>query len=105
MPSGSAPVTALQARHASTKVMTWPLSSQAPRATMILRPPASVAMRGSNGGVVPQIERVDRLHVVVAVEQDARPVAVAGARRPPPDDRPCGRTEVAKPIEARSAAT
>jgi hypothetical protein len=51
MSSGSLPVTALNARHASTKVMAWPLSSQAPRATMIFRPPSSVSMRGSNGGV------------------------------------------------------
>jgi hypothetical protein len=43
-------VTAANARHASTKVITWPLSSQAPRATMILRPSGSVAMRGANGG-------------------------------------------------------
>ena len=49
--SGSLPVTALKARQASMKVMAWPLSSQAPRATMILRPPGSVSMRGSNGGV------------------------------------------------------
>ena len=31
--------------------MAWPLSSQAPRATMIFRPPSRVSMRGSNGGV------------------------------------------------------
>jgi hypothetical protein len=49
--SGSVPVTALNARQASTKVITWPLSSQAPRATMILRPSGSVAIRGANGGV------------------------------------------------------
>ena len=39
---------------------------------MILRPSAVVAMRGSNGGVVPQVERIDRLHVVMAVEQHVR---------------------------------
>ena len=44
-------MTALKARSASTKVITWPLSSQAPRATMILRPSGVVAIRGSNGGV------------------------------------------------------
>ena len=33
-------------------------------------------MRGSNGGVFHKIERIDRLHVVVAVEKDARRVAV-----------------------------
>jgi hypothetical protein len=51
MSIGSLPVTALKARHASTKVMAWPLSSQAPRATMIFRPPARFSIRGSNGGV------------------------------------------------------
>ena len=49
--SGSEPVTALKARQASIKVIAWPLSSQAPRATMILRPSGKVSMRGSNGGV------------------------------------------------------
>ena len=51
MSTGSEPVTAFQARQASTKVMTWPLSSQAPRALITLRPSGSVAMRGSKGGV------------------------------------------------------
>ena len=51
MPTGSSPATAIQARQASMKVITWPLSSQAPRALMTLRPSFSVAMRGSNGGV------------------------------------------------------
>jgi hypothetical protein len=50
--SGSVPVTVLKARNASTKVITWPLSSQAPRATMILRPSGNVSTRGENGGVV-----------------------------------------------------
>jgi hypothetical protein len=51
MGSGSLPVTALKARQASMKVIACPLSSQAPRATMILRPSGSVSTRGSNGGV------------------------------------------------------
>jgi hypothetical protein len=51
MSSGRRPVTALNARQASTNVIAWPLSSQAPRATMILRPSSIVSMRGSNGGV------------------------------------------------------
>ena len=51
MSSGSLPVTALKARSASTKVMNWPLSSQAPRPWMILRPSGSVSIFGSNGGV------------------------------------------------------
>ena len=74
--SGSAPVTALKARQASTKVITWPLSSQAPRATMILRPSGSVDARLERRRL-PQVERIDRLHVVMAVEQDARRLAVA----------------------------
>ncbi len=49
--SGRLPVTSFQARAASTKVISWPLSSQAPRAAITLRSPASVTSRGSNGGV------------------------------------------------------
>ena len=67
------------------KVESWPLSSCAPRATMILRPSAWSAITGSNGGAMPQLQRVDRLHVVVAVEQRVRTIAaVAVGRR---DDR------------------
>jgi hypothetical protein len=33
------------------KVMTWPLSSQAPRAEITLRPSGSVLIFGSKGGV------------------------------------------------------
>ena len=51
MSIGSSPVTAFQARQASTKVLTWPLSSQAPRALITLRPSGSVAILGSKGGV------------------------------------------------------
>ena len=69
--SGSAPVTALKARQASTKVITWPLSSQAPRATMILRPSGSVRDARRERRRLPQVERIDRLHVVMAVEQHA----------------------------------
>ena len=50
MSTGSDPVTDFQARQASTKVITCPLSSSAPRATMILRPSAWVVTAGSNGG-------------------------------------------------------
>ena len=39
---------------------------------MILRPSGSVSIRGSNGGWVHSIERIDRLHVVMPVEQHAR---------------------------------
>ncbi len=66
------PPVSRKARQASTKVMSWPLSSEAPRATM--RPPSCSS--GLNGIGVPQVERVDRLHVVMAVEQHVRRVAV-----------------------------
>jgi hypothetical protein len=46
---GSAPVTAFQARQASTKVITWPLSSELPRARMARVPSGAVAMDGANG--------------------------------------------------------
>ena len=47
---GSSPATAFQARTASKKVMSWPLLSSAPRATITCAVGVSVAMRGSNGG-------------------------------------------------------
>ena len=46
---GREPVTAFQARQASTKIMIWPLSSEAPRARIDLVPSARVSMNGSNG--------------------------------------------------------
>jgi hypothetical protein len=47
---GKVPCTSCQARIASSQVMTWPLSSTAPRATM--RGPCSAStMVGSNGGL------------------------------------------------------
>jgi hypothetical protein len=46
---GSLPVTAFQARQASTKVMSWPLSSAAPRATMNFDPSARVSIDGAKG--------------------------------------------------------
>ncbi len=70
------PVTSFQARQASTKVINWPLSSEVPRPTMILRPSASVLICGSNGSVCHRFERIDRLHVVVAVEQHVGPAAL-----------------------------
>ena len=54
------------------KVMAWPLSSQAPRATMNLRPPVERLEARLERRRIPQIERIDRLHVVVTVEQHAR---------------------------------
>src|SRR6476646_4027242 len=50
MRTGQAPATFLQARAASKKVMSWPLLSSAPRATITFPLTLSVAMRGSNGG-------------------------------------------------------
>ena len=50
MAIGQAPATPLQARAASKKVMSWPLLSSAPRATITLPLIFSEAMRGSNGG-------------------------------------------------------
>jgi len=50
MSTGNEPVTDFQARQASMKVINWPLSSSAPRATMIFRPSAWSAIAGSNGG-------------------------------------------------------
>ncbi len=50
-PTGNSPWIAFQARQASRKVMTCPLSSQAPRALIARRPSGSVTRRGSKGGV------------------------------------------------------
>ena len=69
---GSLPATAFQARTASKKVISWPLLSSAPRATITCPLAASEMMIGSNGGERPQVDRVGRLHVVVAVEQHVR---------------------------------
>ena len=55
-----------------------PLSSDEPRPVMTLRPGSISLTAGSNGIVVPELERVDRLHVVMAVEQHMRAVG----RRP-----------------------
>ncbi len=46
---GSRPVTAFHARQASTKVMSWPLSSDAPRAWISFEPSSRVSIEGSNG--------------------------------------------------------
>ena len=51
MAMGVSPATLFQALTASRKVMSWPLLSSAPRATITLPLAFSVAMRGSNGGV------------------------------------------------------
>ena len=70
--SGSLPVTALKARQASMKVMAWPLSSQAPRATMILRPSGQRLDARLERRRLPLVQRIDRLHVIMAVKQHAR---------------------------------
>ena len=75
---GSEPVSAFQARQASTKVITWPLSSAAPRALMALRPSGSVMRRGSKGGRLPQVQRIDRLHVVMPVEEHVKLLVATG---------------------------
>ena len=46
---GSLPVTVFQARQASTKVISWPLSSAVPRPTIIFEPSSRVTIFGSNG--------------------------------------------------------
>ncbi len=54
------------------KVITWPLSSQAPRATMHLAPIRQRRDARLERRRLPQVERIDRLHVIMAIEQDAR---------------------------------
>ena len=49
--SGSEPVTFFQARQASTKVISWPLSSAVPRPTSIFEPSGRVTILGSNGSL------------------------------------------------------
>ncbi len=66
-----------KARQASTKVMSWPLSSAAPRADDCVG--RSAPRRGAaRTAALPEIERIGRLHVVMAIEQHMRRV---GARR------------------------
>ena len=52
---------------------------------------------------VPQLQRIDRLHVVMAIEQHVRAFVVGRAvamRRPPPDGPAVGRTSARKPSPA-----
>ena len=88
MAIGQAPATLFQARAASKKVMSWPLLSSAPRATITLPLTLSEAMRGSNGGDFHSSSGSTRLHVVVAVEQHVRRRSAGGRpwRGPPPSD-------------------
>jgi hypothetical protein len=62
---------ASQERHASKKVMTWPLSSEAPRATMISPDCGSSASRGAKGGAVHHVAdpRLTDEQVERAIEQ------------------------------------
>ena len=69
--AGSAPAAVFQARHASTKVISCPLSSEAPRPTMRFTPFDDVDAR-LEGRALPFAERIDRLDVVVAVEEHVR---------------------------------
>ncbi len=75
---GSPPL-ASKARQASTKVMSWPLSSEAPRATISCRPFALLQARREGIGL-PELQRIGRLHVVMAVEQHMRRVLALGVR-------------------------
>ena len=52
--------------------MSWPLLSSAPRATITWPFALSVGDAGLEGRPSPQVERVGRLHVVVAVEEHVR---------------------------------
>ena len=52
MRQGSDPFEAFQARQASTKVISCPLSSEDPRPVMTLRPGEISLIAGSNGGSV-----------------------------------------------------
>ena len=85
--TGNEPVTDFQARQASTNVINWPLSSSAPRATMIFRPSAWSAIGRLERRTMPEIERIDRLHIVVTVEQHMRPPAIFGPAVDLGDDR------------------
>ena len=78
------PPVSRKARQASRKVINWPLSSQAPRATIRwpVRPVDEPRLEGRRR---PQFERIGRLHVVMAVEQHMRRVArlrLGASRRP-----------------------
>ena len=77
-------VASFQARNASMKVITWPLSSTAPRATTRW-PRGPVDDRGLEGRALPEVQRVGRLDVVVAVVEEVRataPAAVVVGERP-----------------------
>ena len=73
--TGSEPVTDFQARQASTKVISWPLSSCGAARDDDLAPVGMVGHDRLERRAMPEIERIDRLHVVVTVEQHMRPPA------------------------------
>ena len=85
--------------------MSWPLSSEAPRATI-----RSLAVDGDEarleGRRGPFRQRVDRLDVVVRVEQDVRIArAAAGHGRRPWDGRRSGGRDASKPRPTSSSAS
>ena len=65
---------------------------------MILRPSGSVSILGSNGGWLPKIKRINRLHVVMAVEQN--PGAGAVGRLADHDRMACGRPHLGGKTDA-----
>ncbi len=72
------PPLARKARQASTSVMSWPLSSAAP-ARHDLRTAGfdlNEARRERIG--LPEVERIDRLHVIMAIDQHTRRVGARG---------------------------
>ena len=92
------PVAARWARRPSRCISTWPLSSAVPRPRR--RSPSRI---GSKGGVRPQLERVDRLDVVVPVHEDRRRVRRqrSATRRTPRAARRSARPRtVGKPVAA-----
>ena len=97
-PIGRSPVSAIVARSASTKVMTWPLSSQAPRATMTRAAGLDLPDHRLEGLRSPQrLQRIDRLDVIMAVEQHMR---CAGLRAMGEHDRMAGRLTPEPAVEA-----
>ena len=103
MPTGSSPVTAFQARQASTKVSTCPLSSQAPRALITLRPSGRVAMLRLEGRRLPEVER-DRRAARRNGRRTARAACAARARVAEHDRVAAGLAERCVDAEPRKLA-
>ena len=99
------PPVSRKARQASTKVISWPLSSAVPRPAICLPPGASTSLGSKALVIVHRSSGSAGLHVVMAVEQHARHVgprrlAVATTIGCPA----VGRTEASKPIAVSSSA-